>query len=154
LPRFIIAFPQFVTFTLHAVIDLTIVWAAKSRSRGVPNIGSSPIRLCDEFRVEEGSVHPNTFIPRRMVRVRNFGWATLLTTVVVIPFVWCTTAPVQATSPGVPFRLMDASIAETQAALTAGTITSVDLVNMYLARIQAYDKQGPAINAVLKINPH
>jgi Asp-tRNA(Asn)/Glu-tRNA(Gln) amidotransferase A subunit family amidase len=54
----------------------------------------------------------------------------------------------------VPFRLMEATISETQAALEAGTVTSEDLVNMYLARIDAYDKQGPAINAMIKLNPH
>jgi Asp-tRNA(Asn)/Glu-tRNA(Gln) amidotransferase A subunit family amidase len=57
-------------------------------------------------------------------------------------------------TPGVPFRLLEATISETQAALSAGTITSEQLVNMYLARIDAYDKQGPAINAVIRLNPN
>lgn len=63
------------------------------------------------------------------------------------------TAPVRATTQ-VPFRLMEATIADTQAALRAGTVTSADLVAMYLARIEAYDKQGPAINAMIRMNPN
>jgi amidase len=61
--------------------------------------------------------------------------------------------PAHATSQ-VPFRLMEATISETQAALLAGTVTSEDLVNMYLARISAFDKQGPAINAMIRLNPN
>lgn len=52
-----------------------------------------------------------------------------------------------------PFRLMEATIVETQEALETGTVTSEDLVNMYLARIAAFDKQGPAINAMVRLNP-
>jgi Asp-tRNA(Asn)/Glu-tRNA(Gln) amidotransferase A subunit family amidase len=65
-----------------------------------------------------------------------------------------TAQPVVARGPSVPFRLMEATIGETQAALKAGTVTSEDLVRMYLARIEAFDKQGPAINAVIALNPN
>ncbi len=50
--------------------------------------------------------------------------------------------------------LADATIADLGAALDAGTITSEKLVQLYLARIAAYDKQGPKINAVITLNPH
>jgi amidase len=46
-----------------------------------------------------------------------------------------------------------ATIAELNAAFSAGTLTSEKLVQLCLARIQAYDHQGPALNAVLAINP-
>ena len=36
-------------------------------------------------------------------------------------------------------ELLEATVPQLQAALTAGTITSRDLVSMYLARIDAYD---------------
>ncbi len=55
---------------------------------------------------------------------------------------------------GVPFNLMEATIPELQAALASGTVTSHDLVAMYLARIQAYDKRGPDLNAISSINPN
>ena len=47
----------------------------------------------------------------------------------------------------------EASIADIHAAMTAGEVTARDLVQMYLDRIEAYDKQGPAINAIITINP-
>ena len=50
-------------------------------------------------------------------------------------------------------QLTDATIEELNAAMDAGELDSVDLVEMFQARIDAYDKQGPAINAVLTLNP-
>jgi Asp-tRNA(Asn)/Glu-tRNA(Gln) amidotransferase A subunit family amidase len=47
----------------------------------------------------------------------------------------------------------EASISDLQRAMTRGATTSVALVDAYLARIAAYDKQGPALNAVIRINP-
>src|SRR6185436_13052388 len=44
-------------------------------------------------------------------------------------------------------------ITELSSDLAAGRVTSVQLVDAYLARIAAYDKQGPAINAIITINP-
>ncbi len=61
-------------------------------------------------------------------------------------------SPALAKSRGVPYRLMEASLRETQAALDAGTVTSEDLVKMYLARIEAFDKNGPMLNSVIRIN--
>jgi amidase len=47
----------------------------------------------------------------------------------------------------------NASIGELQAALAAGRITSVDLVRGYTARIEAYDRAGPHLNAIRELNP-
>ena len=47
---------------------------------------------------------------------------------------------------------MEATIPELQAALATGTVTSRDLVSMYLARIEAYDHKGPALNAISVTN--
>jgi len=49
--------------------------------------------------------------------------------------------------------LETATIADLQGAMKAGTLTSEKLVQAYLARIAAYDKQGPTINAVITANP-
>ena len=51
------------------------------------------------------------------------------------------------------FDVTDASLRELQMALTAGRTSSVGLVDAYLARIAAYDDQGPALNALLTLNP-
>ena len=45
-----------------------------------------------------------------------------------------------------------ATIADLNAAFDAGTLTSVQLVSRYLSRIAAYDRQGPAIHAVITLN--
>jgi amidase len=49
--------------------------------------------------------------------------------------------------------LEEATIAQLQAAMTRGGLTSLGLVNMYLERIVALDQNGPSINAVLEVNP-
>ncbi|MES2151778.1 MAG: amidase family protein [Pseudomonadota bacterium] len=47
---------------------------------------------------------------------------------------------------------MEATIPQLQAVLATNAITSRDLVALYLARIAAYDQQGPALNALSVIN--
>jgi amidase len=49
--------------------------------------------------------------------------------------------------------LDNASLAELQQALAKGTTTSSALTRAYLARIEAYDRAGPFLNAVREINP-
>jgi amidase len=51
------------------------------------------------------------------------------------------------------FDLATASISEIQAAVASGSLTYERLVQLYLARIDAYDKKGPKLNAVREINP-
>ena len=53
----------------------------------------------------------------------------------------------------VPFPL-EATIPRLQRAMRTGRITSLELVDFYLARIAAYDDAGPALNALISINPH
>jgi amidase len=50
-------------------------------------------------------------------------------------------------------EVTEASLSELQAALAAGQTTSVALVDAYLARIEAYDQQGPHLNSIVRINP-
>lgn len=52
-----------------------------------------------------------------------------------------------------PFEVFEQSILDLQAAQTDGRVTSVGLVRAYLARIAAYDQAGPALNAVVVLNP-
>jgi amidase len=51
------------------------------------------------------------------------------------------------------FHLMEASITDIHEAMQAGTLTCHSLVQQYLDRIEAYDRRGPAINAMLYVNP-
>ena len=48
--------------------------------------------------------------------------------------------------------LSSATIADLNQAFDAGDLTAERLVQMYLARIEAYDQQGPALNTVLWLN--
>ncbi len=48
--------------------------------------------------------------------------------------------------------LSSATIEDLNAAFDAGTLTSERLVELYLARIEAYNQQGPALNAILWLN--
>jgi amidase len=50
------------------------------------------------------------------------------------------------------FEIMEATVPRLQAALSAGIITSRDLVGMYLSRIESYDQKGPMLNAISAIN--
>jgi Asp-tRNA(Asn)/Glu-tRNA(Gln) amidotransferase A subunit family amidase len=52
-----------------------------------------------------------------------------------------------------PFRLQEATIASIHAALAAGQLTCTQLTRLYLDRIAAYDARGPALHAIITINP-
>jgi amidase len=49
-------------------------------------------------------------------------------------------------------ELEDATIADLAAAFKSGTLTSERLVEMCLARINAYDRQGPSLRALIAVN--
>jgi amidase len=51
------------------------------------------------------------------------------------------------------FSVVEKSIPELQDAMRAGTVTSRQLVEAYLARIRAYDQDGPRINGFITLNP-
>src|SRR5712675_2632288 len=52
------------------------------------------------------------------------------------------------------FRLEEATIAEIHEAVGAGALSSEKLVELYLARIAAYDRAGPRLNSIIYINPN
>jgi amidase len=62
-------------------------------------------------------------------------------------------APAKTTSQTKPFHLQEATIEEIHSAYKSGRLTSHQLVQLYLRRIEAYDKKGPALNAIITINP-
>jgi amidase len=60
----------------------------------------------------------------------------------------------QGPQPGHPsFTLEEATIADIEAAFRSHAITCRSLVEQYIRRIDAYDKNGPALNAIILINP-
>jgi amidase len=52
-----------------------------------------------------------------------------------------------------PFNIIEASIDTIHAAYKSGELTCRELVQMYLDRIDAYDKKGPTLNAIITLNP-
>jgi Asp-tRNA(Asn)/Glu-tRNA(Gln) amidotransferase A subunit family amidase len=60
---------------------------------------------------------------------------------------------VRAQDPAPAFDVVEKSILELQNAMDAGRVTSRQLVEQYLARIEAYDQRGPEINAFITVNP-
>jgi Asp-tRNA(Asn)/Glu-tRNA(Gln) amidotransferase A subunit family amidase len=50
--------------------------------------------------------------------------------------------------------LMEATIQDIHSRFQAKTLTCHDLVQFYLDRIHAYDPKGPAIDAMIRVNPH
>lgn len=67
------------------------------------------------------------------------------------------TSPISAERRGsgsARLNLVEATVSELQHALKTRLITSEDLVEMYQARIAAFDDAGPGVNAFLHVSPH
>ena len=52
-----------------------------------------------------------------------------------------------------PFDVVEATIAQVHDAMRTGRLTCRELVGAYLKRIEAFDKNGPALNAIVVLNP-
>lgn len=52
-----------------------------------------------------------------------------------------------------PFQVVETTIGQVHSAYESGALTVSQLVQMYLDRIEAYDQQGPALNAIITLNP-
>jgi amidase len=81
-----------------------------------------------------------------MARLPSMVWlaATAMTAAVVA-------APAIAADG--PVCVENATIGDLQEALAAGRTSAAQLVRAYMARIDAYDRAGPGLNAVREINP-
>jgi Asp-tRNA(Asn)/Glu-tRNA(Gln) amidotransferase A subunit family amidase len=69
--------------------------------------------------------------------------------ILAVAAVLLTAAPAAAAPPDLE-RL---TVAELQAKMTAGELTSVELTKAYLERIAALNARGPGLNAVRLVNP-
>jgi amidase len=89
-------------------------------------------------------------IPAFMTRV--FRLARMVAIAAALPvIVSSSTAQTQAKTHS--FDLLTATIADIQDAVDAGALTYERLVHLYLDRIDAYDKKGPRLSAIIAINP-
>src|SRR5216110_303264 len=58
-----------------------------------------------------------------------------------------------ATPTSIPTQHNEATVAQLQAEMASGSLTSEQLTQEYLARIMALDQNGPGVNAVIEVNP-
>ncbi len=52
------------------------------------------------------------------------------------------------------FVVAETTINELQKAMASGRVTAVQLVDAFFARIEAYDRSGPKLNAMIRLNPN
>ena len=73
---------------------------------------------------------------------------------VAVPLASLFAATAVAARPVPQIDVAEATILELQEAMDSGRATSVDITTAYLDRIAAYDRAGPRLNAILRLNPH
>src|SRR5207245_584138 len=52
-----------------------------------------------------------------------------------------------------PSSIEEATIAQLQAGMNRGSLSSASIANMYEARISTLDQSGPTLNSILQVNP-
>ncbi len=82
----------------------------------------------------------------------------LISAVMIAPLIGITPSrPIGAetkSSKSDSFELMETTVGQVEDAYKSGKLTAHQLVQMYIDRINAYDKSGPSINCVITMNPH
>ena len=92
----------------------------------------------------------------RKPRLRNALWVLVTTAA----FAFAHDGLTQSTKGGgwqklnAPFDVVEASIADIHQAMRDGELTARQLVQLYIDRIEAYDKQGPAVIAARQHRHH
>ena len=122
----------------------------KNSKRQIPNAKNRRAAGADPFGFWSFGIW------RSSRRQLGFGvWRFLLRSLVIAQWSLIISAPliIPAQLGATEIKIEDATIADLNAAFKAGSLTAVKLTEIYLARIAAYDKQGPAINAVITLNP-
>jgi len=76
---------------------------------------------------------------QRLIGASSFGLAAL--------------AGVAAHAGGASYPVAEKSVAQLRADLLSGRVTSVGLVQAYLARIKAIDRAGPRLRSIIALNP-
>jgi amidase len=61
-------------------------------------------------------------------------------------------ASTQSTRPA-SFRFEEATIADLQQQMSAGSVTSRELLDQYLSRVEALDRRGPELRSIIELNP-
>jgi len=88
-----------------------------------------------------------------MTKLRQYATMTLTAAVTSVTCVTIAHAQEQMNQTA-SFQIVETSIDDIHAAFKSGRLTARQLVQGYLDRINAYDKQGPTINSVITVNPN
>ena len=79
------------------------------------------------------------------------GAATLTMALALVALIF---SPGTSRSQTEPFQVVETTVGQIHSAYESGALTVRQLVQLYLDRIAAYDQQGPAINAIITVNPN
>lgn len=85
-------------------------------------------------------------------RFMETGTSLLASAVVLRPHLPASSVP-SALSALSDFELAEWTIPQFQAAMRSGRYTSVRICQLYLARIEAMDRKGPSLGAMIELNP-
>ena len=77
----------------------------------------------------------------------------LLAALLALPLAAANVATQNSNSAGIPTQHNEATVAQLQAEMASGHLTSEQLTSEYIARIVALDQNGPGVNAVIELNP-
>ncbi|HKB98182.1 MAG TPA: amidase family protein, partial [Terriglobales bacterium] len=77
----------------------------------------------------------------------------LLSALLALPLAAANDATTNSESPNVPKQHNEATVAQLQAEMASGKLTSAELTREYIARIVALDQSGPGVNSVIELNP-
>jgi amidase len=79
--------------------------------------------------------------------------ALRLTAAALVAFLAVLAPAAHADPNNAPTLYNEITVAQAQAMMAAGTLTSVQLTQFYIDRILKLDQNGPAVNAVIELNP-
>lgn len=81
------------------------------------------------------------------------GWSVIVLAVALVPAIWPGNTVSADTATDITFTLESATVESINSAFDSGALTSEQLVELYLARIEAYENHGPNINAFINVHP-
>ena len=84
-------------------------------------------------------------------RMRIAQWITALVAFATTAYFLQSSLPVR--SAAASFDVMETTVEDVHKAYSSGQLSARQLTQMYLDRIEAYDKHGPKINCVITVNP-
>jgi amidase len=87
-------------------------------------------------------------------QMRDSIWITRSVLIVILAIGRAAAQTPEATKSREAFHLLETTIEDIHGAFQSKRISCRELVNLYLKRIEAYDKTGPRLNAIQTINSH